>query len=74
MLDLTLGDIQPVITPPDARVRVPCFLLLQMEDMSQPLIFPLLADVYLKKEDKKWKIVRIEGYNSVVEKIYGEGI
>lgn len=72
VLDLTIQNIQPVITPPDARVGVQCTLLIQMEDMNQPLVFPLYADVYLKKEKKRWRIIRIEGYSGVVKQIYGE--
>ncbi len=73
LLDLNIANIQPAITPPDARVGVHCTLLIQMEDMSQPLLFPLYADVYLKKRGKEWRIIRIEGYSGVVGQIYGEG-
>ena len=72
LLDLSIEDIQLAITPPDALGKLKCTLLIQMEDMPQPLIFPLLADVYLKKEKKGWKIIRVEGYSGVVGQIYGE--
>lgn len=72
MLDLEIESIQPAIASPDALVGVQCTLLIQMEDMNQPLLFPLYADVYLKKEKKEWKIIRIEGYRGVVGQIYGE--
>lgn len=73
VLDLSIDNLQPAITPPDARVEVRCTLLIQMEDMNSPLLFPLYANVYLKKEKKNWKIIRIEGYSGVVSQIYGEG-
>jgi hypothetical protein len=72
VLDLTIENIQLAITPPDAFGRLKCTLLIQMEDMSQPLVFPLSLDVYLKKERKRWKIIRVKGYSSVVGQIYGE--
>ncbi|MBC7329084.1 hypothetical protein H5T88_01865 [bacterium] len=72
ILDLTIEDIQLAITPPDALGRLKCTLLIQMEDMFQPLVLPLSVDVYLKKERKRWKIIRVEGYSSVVGQIYGE--
>jgi len=73
VLDLTIENIQPAITPPDAWVKIQCTLLIQMDDMDQPFLFPLFADVYLKKQGKEWKVIRVEGYGSVVGKIYGEG-
>jgi hypothetical protein len=71
LLDLTIENIQLAITPPDALGRLKCKLLIQTEDMPQPLIFPLSVDVYLEKERKGWKIIRVEGYSGIVEQIYG---
>jgi hypothetical protein len=71
LLDLTIENIQLAITPPDSLGKLKCTLLIQMEDMPQPLVFPLSVDVYLKKERKRWKIIRVEGYSGVVGQIYG---
>jgi hypothetical protein len=71
LLDFSIENIQLAITPPDAIGKLKCTLLIQMEDMPQPMVFPLSLDVYLKKERKKWKIIRVEGYSGIVGQIYG---
>lgn len=71
VLDLSINEMTPYITTPDASVQLNCTLLIQMDDMNQPLLIPLSLSVYLKKEKKGWKIIRIEGYNQAAEKVYG---
>lgn len=71
VLDLSINEMTPYITTPDATVQLNCILLIQMDDMNQPLLIPLSLSVYLKKEKKGWKIIRIEGYNQAAEKVYG---
>ncbi|MGB9877216.1 MAG: hypothetical protein ACPLPS_05570 [bacterium] len=75
VLDFSIDKIiQLAITPPDAFAKLQCTLLIQMEDMPQPLVAPLTLEIYLKKERKNWKIIRVEGYSNIAGQIYGEGI